>query len=198
MNLSANYKPLILGLGGTTRPSSSSERALTLALASAEAAGCEVALLTGLHLQLPLYDAGVSARTAEATKLIELLRQCHGLIIASPGYHGSMSGMMKNALDYIEDMRDDAAPYLEGRAVGCIACAAGWQAIGTTITAMRSVVHALRGWPTPISVGLNTASPLLDEAGRPMDSHGLSQLDLLGCQVVEFAQMRQNFRRHAE
>jgi len=193
--LSTNFRPLILGLGGTTRPSSSSERALRLALASAEAAGCEVALLTGLHLQLPIYDPSIPDRTAEARKLIELLRRCNGLIIASPGYHGSMSGMMKNALDYIEDMRDDALPYLEGRAVGCIACAAGWQAIGTTITTMRSVVHALRGWPAPISVGLNTASPLLDEAGRPVDSPGLTQLDLLACQVVEFAQMRQNFLR---
>jgi FMN reductase len=175
------------------RPSSSSERALRLALASAEAAGCRVALLTGPHLQYPMYDPSVPVRTAETTKLIELLRQCHGLIIASPGYHGSMSGMMKNALDYIEDMRDDAAPYLDGRAVGCIACAAGSQAIGTTITAMRSVVHALRGWPTPISVGLNTAVPLWDEGGQPVDPRVLTQLNLLACQVVEFAQMRQSF-----
>ena len=41
-----------------------------------------------------------------------------GLIIATPSYHGGVSGMIKNALDYIEALRDDARPYLHGRAVG--------------------------------------------------------------------------------
>jgi multimeric flavodoxin WrbA len=36
-----------------------------------------------------------------------VLRRAHGIIVASPGYHGSMSGLVKNALDYAEDMRDD-------------------------------------------------------------------------------------------
>ena len=63
---------------------------------------------------------------------------------------------IKNALDYAEDTAKDARPYLDGRAVGCIACAYGWQATDSTLIAMRSIVHALRGWPTPLGVAANT------------------------------------------
>ena len=115
------------------------------------------------------------------------MRRCQGVVIASPGYHGSISGLIKNALDYIEDLRTEPAPYLDGRAVGCIACAAGWQATGPTLAALRSVVHALRGWPTPMGVVVNTAEPVFEESGRCLDPIMDAQLALVGRQVIEFA-----------
>ncbi len=78
-------------------------------------------------------------------------------MLVSPGYHGTVSGLVKNALDYIEDLRDDPRPYLDGRAVGCVATASGWQAAVTTLTSLRSIVHALRGWPTPLGAAVNSA-----------------------------------------
>ncbi len=57
---------------------------------------------------------------------------------------------MKNAIDLLEDLRGDSRVYLDGRAVGCIVTAAGWQGCNTTLGAMRGIVHALRGWPTPL------------------------------------------------
>ena len=59
---------------------------------------------------------------------------------------------MKNAIDLLEDLRGDSRVYLDGRAVGCIVTAAGWQGCNTTLGAMRGIVHALRGWPTPLGV----------------------------------------------
>ena len=79
------------------------------------------------------------------------------VIIATPGYHGGMSGLVKNAIDHLEALRDDERPYLDGRAVGVIVAAAGWQACGTTLVSVRSAVHALRGWPTPFGVTVNSA-----------------------------------------
>ncbi|WP_163579655.1 NADPH-dependent FMN reductase, partial [Klebsiella pneumoniae] len=80
----------------------------------------------------PMFAPERPDRSDEARALIAALRRADGIVISSPGYHGSMSGLIKNALDYTEDMRDDAQPYFDGRAVGCIACAAGWQATGST------------------------------------------------------------------
>jgi len=108
--------------------------------------------------------------------------RCQGLVIASPGYHGIVSGLVKNALDYVEDLRDSPQPYLENRAVGCIACAAGWQATGSTLVSLRSVVHALRGWPTPLGGAVNTAQP---DSG--LDAGARTQLQTIGRQVVRFA-----------
>jgi FMN reductase len=179
--------PLIVGIGGTTRSGSSSESALRLALASAKDQGARIEIVCGADLILPPFDPSDSARSAGAIRLVQLLRECDGVILSSPGYHGSLSGLLKNALDYTEDMRLDERPYLEGRAVGSIVCAQGWQATGTTLAALRSVVHALRGWPTPLGVCINSGLQVFDGRGVCADSGVDQQLHILGQQVVTFA-----------
>jgi FMN reductase len=115
--------PLIVGVGGTVRPNSSSEKALRACLAAAEAEGARTRCFGGSALLMPMYDPVDPARTVAARELVDALRQADGVIVASPGYHGSVSGLVKNALDYIEDLRDDRRVYLDGRPVGLITCA---------------------------------------------------------------------------
>lgn len=188
--MTAKFCPLIVGIGGTTRTGSTSEKALRCALVFAEAAGAKTELFAGPDLNLPMYAPESASRTPEAERLIAALRRAHGVILSSPGYHGSISGMLKNALDYIEDMSKDAQPYLHGRAAGLIACAYGWQATGSTLAALRSIVHALRGWPTPLGVAINSAGKVFDDSGAPVDKATAQQLQILAEQVVEFARMR--------
>lgn len=179
-------RPLILGIGGTLRPGSSSERALMIALRAAEAAGADIQPVTGFNLDLPHYDPSNRIGVEAASELIDLYRRCDGVIIASPGYHGSMSGMIKNALDYVEELAKDERVYLEDRPVGCIVCAYGWQATGTTLVSLRSVAHALRGWPTPLGVTINSAQVSFDEAGQCSDGRVTAQLEALAGQVMSF------------
>jgi FMN reductase len=183
-------RPLIVGIGGTTRSGSSSERALQYALDRARELGADTHLLAGPDLVLPIYSPESPERNAAALHFVAVLRRAQGILIASPGYHGSLSGLIKNALDYAEDMRDDASPYFEGRAVGLIACAYGWQATGTTLHALRSIVHALRGWPTPIGVAINTSEGNFDKDNIAAHAPTERQLRLLAQQVVEFALQR--------
>jgi FMN reductase len=185
-----SFAPLIVGIGGTTREGSSSEVALRFALRAAQKAGAETAILAGAALDLPMYAPEKTDRSPGAVKLLGLLRRSHGLIITSPGYHGSISGLIKNALDYVEDMRADGDVYFEGRAVGCVACAYGWQATGSTLAALRSIVHALRGWPTPIGVAINSSQQIFDPEGNCLDASIGKQLELMANQVVDFARMR--------
>ena len=185
----SNAKPLIVGLGGTGSPAGSTERILRHALNAAEAAGAEALFFDGKALDMPMYRYG-TARTGQAQALIAALRRADGIIIASPGYHGTVSGLIKNALDYVEDMANDDRAYFEGRAVGLIAVAAGWQATGSTLATLRSITHALRGWPTPMAVAINSAQPVFGEDGVIADLVIASQLDILAGQVVDFARMK--------
>lgn len=180
-------RPLILGIGGTLRAGSSSERALMIALRAAEAAGAEIKAVTGAKLDLAHYDPGNRVGVEAASELIDLYRRCDGVIIASPGYHGSMSGMIKNALDYVEELAKDERVYLEDRPLGCIVCAYGWQATGTTLVSLRSVAHALRAWPTPLGVTINSAQVSFDDAGQCSDGRVTAQLEALAGQVMSFA-----------
>jgi FMN reductase len=71
--------------------------------------------------------------------------------------------------------------------VGLIATAYGWQATGSTIAALRSIVHALRGWPTPFAATINTQITKFDDQGGVTDPAVLDQLCLVGRQVARFA-----------
>jgi FMN reductase len=191
-------RPKVLGIGGTIRAGSTTERALAVALGAAEAAGAETRLLGGEFLaRLPLFDPRPCAATPEQLELIEAMAGADGIIIATPGYHGSISGVVKNALDTLELGRDQARPYLSDRPVGTIVTAGGAQAGGTSLMTLRAIVHALRGWPTPFGAALNTASLLFDEAGGCLDAKDGSQLGTVAAQVVEFAGMRAALRAFA-
>lgn len=184
------HSPLIVGIGGTPRPASLTERAMTEALEAAKARGARIKVISGPDLIIPMYTTDLSQRTEKSLALVHAIRECDGLIIASPAYHGSLSGLIKNALDYIEDLRSDKRVYLDGIAVGLIACAGGWQAGAQTLAALRSIVHALRGWPTPLGASLNTSTGIFDAAGNCVDLSTKMQLESIGRQVVEFARMR--------
>jgi FMN reductase len=181
--------PLIVGLGGTGSTTGSTERILRQALNAAENVGAETLFFDGKALDMPMYNYG-GLRTEQALALISALRRADGIIIASPGYHGTVSGLIKNALDYVEDMARDERAYFEGRAVGLIAVAAGWQATGSTLATLRSITHALRGWPTPMAVAINSAQPVFNDEGALIDAGIAGQLDILAGQVVEFARMK--------
>ncbi|MGB6942753.1 MAG: NAD(P)H-dependent oxidoreductase [Bryobacteraceae bacterium] len=185
-----NFRPSIVGIGGTTRPGSSSEKALRYALALAEAQGADVELFDGASLNLPMYAPESPARSESAQRLISTLRRAHGVILSSPCYHGSVSGLVKNALDYTEDMSKDSDPYLDGRAVGLIVCGHGWQSTGVVLSAFRSIVHALRGWPTPMGVAINTQVERFDEKGIGMGEQSARQMTIMVGQVIEFARLR--------
>jgi FMN reductase len=190
-NATHDDRPLIVGLGGTTRPGSSSERALAVALEAARELGARTDLIAAVDLQLPLYAPERDERTPDARRLVDALAAADGVIIASPGYHGGPSGLIKNALDYTEDLRDGDRTYLDGVPVGCIVCAHGWQATATTLIALRSVVHALRGWPTPFGAAINSA------AGGVADGDVREQLRLVGQQVVALATLQRQARSAA-
>lgn len=122
--------------------------------------------------------------------MVAAFRDADGIILASPGYHGSISGALKNALDYTEEMAGDVRCYFAERAVGCIAAAAGWQAAGTTLATLRAIVHSLRGWPTPLGVLINSSEPIFDRDGECLVPTVAASLSAMTDQVLEFAALR--------
>jgi FMN reductase len=183
-------RPLVVGIGGTTRSGSSSEQALSQCLTRISQLGARTEVLAGEALALPLYNPHDSCRSNEAVRLIDLLRRADGVVVSSPGYHGSLSGRVKNALDYVEDMRGDDRVYLEGRVVGCLVCAHGWQSAVGTLRQLRDIAHALRAWPTPIGVAINSATMVVGTDGKIVDPDVVGQIDLLAAQVYDFISVR--------
>lgn len=188
--MTASSPVRVLCLGGSTRPGSSAELALRVSAAAAVHAGAEVDLVVGRDLMLPIYDTETSDRAPEAVRLVQAVRLADAVLIASPGYHGAMSGMVKNALDYVEDLARSERPYLDGLPVGCIAVAHGWQAAVSTLHSLRVTVHALRGWPSPLGATINASAGVFGPDGECTDDAARFQLQTVAQQVVDFARLR--------
>lgn len=179
--------PLVVGIGGTTRTGSSTERALRLGLSLAEARGARTRLFDGDFLSgLPIYNPETPERTAAEAEIVATVREADALIIASPGYHGGIAGMVKNAIDLLEDTAKDERVYFDRLPVGLIVTAYGWQATGSTLAALRSVVHAMRGWPTPIGVAVNSLETRFDEESQCSEVRVVDQLEAMVAQILWF------------
>ncbi len=178
--------PLIVGIGGTQRPNSISERLVRSVLDATARLGVETRMFGGPELaQLPHYDPYHRDRTAGELEFVEAVRVADGLVIASPSYHGGVSGLIKNAIDLLEELRLDERPYLDGRPVGLVVAAAGWQAGGVTLAALRGIVHAMRGWPTPMGIAINSIEQRpFDESGALADPQIAAQIDVMARQLA--------------
>lgn len=189
--MTSTQQPFIVGLGGTLRANSSTERALRYCLNSVEAQGGRTRLFSAEDLDLPMYAPHELERTPRALELVTALRDADAVVVGSPGYHGAVSGLVKNALDYIEDLREDPRIYLDNTPWGCISCAFGWQAAVGTLTQLRGIGHALRAWPTPLGVAINSAEKIWDPSGALAETDAATavgdQLALLATQLLAFA-----------
>ncbi len=180
-------RPFVLGIGGTATAGSSTEQALSIALGAAAARGARTRMITGdALLALPHYLTRDCMLAPAAADLVAQFRAADGMIIASPGYHGSVSGLVKNAIDYAEETSRDERVYFSDLPIGVIATAYGWQAAVSTLGTLRSIVHALRAYPTPFGAAVNTASAPFKN-GACNDAALRGQLELVGQQVHDFA-----------
>lgn len=186
---SANGQLHILGLGGTLRERSTSRWALQRALQAAESAGATTELLALYDLNLPMFIPGkpVEEYDPSVARLLGAVRKADGLLISTAGYHGTLVGATKNALDFLEFLSEDERPYLHERVVGLIATASGELAGVNALNALVHTVYALRGTVAPLLVPIPRPREVFDAQGQVVDAKFAGRLDQLGRLVVETA-----------
>ena len=134
----------VIGLGGSLAASSSSLAALKIALAGAAQGGARTQLFDPRELDLPMYAPDAEA-PASVRRLCEAVYEADGLLWSSPLYHGTISGVFKNALDWLELLGDRQPAYLTDKVVGLISTAGGTQGL-QAVNTMEFIMRALRGW----------------------------------------------------
>ena len=177
----------IVGLGGSVASNSRSRAALQAALVGAEEAGATTQLLDIHVLELPIYNPEDHEPTATAVELIEDCYAADGLLWSSPLYQGTISGALKNALDWLHLLGDRDPPYLHDKVIGLISTAGGTQGL-QAINTMEFSVRALRGWAVPYVVPVAAASRVFDGDGQIRDEAVELQLRTLGAEVVRVAE----------
>ncbi len=135
----------VLGVAGSIRQGSYSTRSLKIALEYAKKQGAEVRLLDLNTVVLPLYDPSAPA-SKEVKHTTEAIAWADAVILASPDYHGSMSGALKNFLDYFYEE-------FAGKVFGYIV--ASHEKGLTVMEQMRTAVRQCYGWSMPYGVSIN-------------------------------------------
>jgi FMN reductase len=177
----------VVGLGGSLASVSKSRAALQTALEGAANAGAETELLDIGELNLPLYNPDDDEPTDDAARLIESCYSADGMLWSSPMYQGTISGALKNALDWLHVLGRRDPPYLHDKVIGLISAAGGTQGL-QAINTMEFSVRALRGWAVPYVVPVASAARVFDQDGQIHDEGVEAQLRTLGEEVVRVSQ----------
>lgn len=166
----------LLGVVGSLRKQSSTRLAVRHVLQQAEALGAEVQILDLLETPLPMFDP--HSRENEAyTRALQQVEWANGILLGSPDYHGSMSGVMKNFLDYF--WKEFA-----GKLFGYI-CSSHEKGL-TAMDQMRTAVRQCYGWSLPYGVGV-TDGDFDTAACKGTNPKTLSRLDLLAYDITAYA-----------
>ena len=136
----------ILGVSGSMREHSRSRRALDLVLEAARERGAETRLLDLHEIDLPMYRPNGAKDAASVAGAAEAVNWAGAFVLASPDYHGSMSGAMKNFLDYFWTE-------FAGKVFGYL-CASHEKGL-TVMDQMRTAVRQCYGWSLPYGVAIH-------------------------------------------
>ena len=168
----------ILAVSGSMREGSYSRRALELVLQAARRRGAETSLLDLRTARLPMYvpDAAAADAAGHVAPVTEAVGWADALVLGSPDYHGSMSGAVKNFLDYHWEE-------FTGKLFGYV-CASHEKGL-TVMDQMRTAVRQCYGWSLPYGVSVHGEKDF-DAAGRIINPAIERRLNMLGRDVVAY------------
>jgi FMN reductase len=175
----------VTAIGGSLDGSSTTEESIRLIADNLILnAGATIDFFYGKDIDFAHYQRG--RLCPKSTRFLESVRSADAVIIGSPGYHGTISGLVKNALDYIEELRKDERSYFSGLPVGCVSVAHSWPAAVNTLGTLRGITHSLRGWPTSMGLAINVTDFEIKGGSRIWSPEVLRQAELVGEQMASF------------
>ncbi|WP_457502484.1 NADPH-dependent FMN reductase [Thermostichus sp. MS-CIW-25] len=152
-----------VAIGGSLRPNSLTYQALEVARREFEKLGIPLHILDLRQMKLPFVDGSESyADYPDVAVLRATMKRADGIILASPEYHGGISGSLKNALDLL------SFEQLEGKVFGLISVLGG-ESNSNTLNQMRLIVRWVHGWVIPEQIAIGRAWNAFDEQGNLKD-----------------------------
>jgi len=182
--------PRILAFGGSLRANSYNQKLAALAADGAGAAGAEVTLVSLREFRMPLYDADLEEEQGmpePARDFKSLIANHDGLIIACPEYNGSITGALKNAIDWASRQESAGEPSLSafrGKTAVILAASPGGFGGMRGLVHLRAILNNIGVNVLPTQVVVPRAHELFDSGSLPIDSKVNAQVKDLGAQLA--------------
>lgn len=169
----------IVGISGSLREGSYSFQSLNLVTQRLAALGAEVKIIDLRSLNLPFCDGGKDySAYPDVAKLKQIVKASDGLVLATPEYHGSLSGVMKNALDLL------TFEELSGKVTGLMSVLGG-QSNSNALNDLRVIMRWVHAWVIPEQIAIGQAWQVFDKEGKLLDEKLGERFDKFAQSLVE-------------
>ena len=178
-----SHSLLIVGIVGSLREGSYTRMAVQIALRGAEEAGAEIQLIDLREYDLPFCD-GEDDQAQGYPDVLRLKREvaaAQGVILGTPDYHGSFSGVLKNALDLM------GFDEFGGKVMGLVGVSGGAMGTVNALNGLRKVGRSLHSWVTPQQAAVPQAWKHFSDDGVLAEEDYERRLKEVGREVARFA-----------
>ena len=165
-------------IGGSYDLDCKNGRMLEIILEEARALGAETMIWDHGAKPLPLVGAKGSWDDANVKGFQEMAVSADAFVLSSPEYHGTMSGVMKNSLDWLY------SKHTSGKVFGLI-CTLGGQSSNNTLNHMRIAARWIHGWVTPEQVAIPNIKEAFNDDGSLVNEEINSRVEALASSIVE-------------
>jgi NAD(P)H-dependent FMN reductase len=165
-------------IAGSNRQNANSTSILRYIETILKTKNIQVSLIDLGVVRLPLYSPDSEAVPPEAEVLIHSVQQADGLVFATPEYHGSISGSLKNALDYLDNC------HVAGKPVLLVSSSGGRLGVSSLIH-LQCIVRNLHGILCPEWISVGDGRPVFDRDGVPLDLEIVQRIGQAVDQLVE-------------
>jgi FMN reductase len=169
----------VVSISGSPRVGSYTDVAVRLAAEGARKAGARVEQIELSSWKLPPFGGDDDAELIERFRAV--IARAQGLILGTPVYHDSLSGVLKNALDALDSKQ------LGGKVAGLISVGAGRFGHRLALTHLRAILRETNTWVLPREALVFQSPSTFAADGTVLDEELSRRLEQLGAEVVDVA-----------
>jgi FMN reductase len=174
----------VAGISGSLRRGSYTRRAVEIALAGAAEAGAGTRMIDLVEYNLVFrISVNEADYPPDVQRLRANVREADGVILGTPEYHGSFSGVLKNALDLM------GSDEFEGKMIGLVGVSGGRMGAFDALNGLRNIGRALHAWVIPDQASAPEAWRIFTDDGKITDPAIEGRLKEVGRQVTRFARL---------
>ncbi|MCA9828638.1 MAG: NAD(P)H-dependent oxidoreductase [Nitrosopumilus sp.] len=180
----------ILAFAGSTRTDSFNKKLVKVAADGAKEAGADVTIIDLRDYQMPLYDEDLEKREglpSSTRKLKDLMSDHHGFLISSPEYNSSISGVLKNTIDWTSRQGDDELPRscFKGKVAGILSASPGGLGGLRGLVHVRAILENMGVMVIPDQVAISKANEAFNLDGSMKEQRQEQQVKKIGSNLAQ-------------
>lgn len=183
-------KPQILAFAGSTRTDSFNKKLVKIATSGAMEGGADVTVIDLRDFAMPLYDGDLEQQQglpSNARKLKDLMLSHHGFLISSPEYNSSISGVLKNTIDWVSRPVEGEEPlaYFKGKVAGIMSASPGGLGGLRGMVHVRAILENIGVIVIPDQIAIAKAHEVFNADGTLQDKKQEEQVKKIGFNVAK-------------